>query len=607
MKRKWFFAVWLMVTGLVLTPLRIFGQTRIAVISDPHVISKELAVNPEAWETTVSNSRKLLEYSKEVFDGLMANFASEKPDILLISGDLTEDGGTESHKYVVNKLAELEAVGVKVYVIPGNHDIGTYLSKSDFADKYQAYGYDEDSEMDENSLSYACEPVPGLILIGIDSHTGELPEGTLDWICTQAEKAREAGKQVIAMMHHPLFPHISGGNLFIDTYTIADYETVRNRLADAGVKVVMTGHFHITDNAKDWNADQTAEIYDLNTGSTISYPCDYRVLTLSMSGDSPSLTVKKYRVTEVPSYEGDFQTLAKERLLTSAKSMVQNKLSTNSMAKSLTDEQKSELADLAVDLLVVHAEGDEQDASERDEIISRYTTFKNSLDFINKMLVGVIGDPMFNGALENTSNYGTDRAFQCSDGDLEIPLTDLRESVTLAADGWASFCSARDLTLPEDGVKGYIVTAISPKSASLQEVTSIPANTGVLLLGGNGETYRFDNAVEAPEPLVANLLLPVLEETEAPENAFVLACKNDVTGFYPVQKGVKIPAKKAYLVGSGSSEARMLSIVTNDGATGITSMPEETAPAAVYTLQGVRIVRLQKGVYIKDGKLIMVK
>lgn len=602
-------AVWLMVAGLALTPLQMLGQTKIAVISDPHVISEDLAENPGAWESTVSNSRKLLDYSKEVFDVLMAKFASEKPDILLISGDLTEDGGLKSHNYVAQELAKLEAAGVNVYVIPGNHDISKAMSTSSFKEKYQAFGYDEGSEKDVNSLSYACEPVPGLVLIGIDSQqNGALPEGTLNWVCTQAEKARQAGKQVIAMMHHPLFPHISGANLFIDTYTVADYETVRNRLADAGVKAILTGHFHFTDNAKDWNADKTAEIYDLNTGSTISYPCDYRMLTLALDGDSPSLTLKKYRVTEVPSYDGNFQEMAKQNLATSTKSQFKNKLSTNSLASVFTDEQKDELADLATDLIIVHAEGDEQNSPNKDDIKARYDAFKKSLGLLG-LAFSAIGDPLFYGALENTSNYGTtDRAFQCADDDLTIDdLPDLRESVTLAADGWSSFSSARDLTLPEDGLKGYIVTAVSTTSATLQEVTQVPANTGILLQGEGGKTYRLANASEAPEALADNLLLAALEETEAPANAFVLACKNDNTGFYPVQQGVKIPAQKAYLVGNGSSAVRMLSIVTNDDATGITSLAEESAPAAVYTLQGVRIANPQKGVYIKNGKLYIAK
>ena len=605
-KRFLFFALWLMVAGTMLTPLQASGQTKIAVISDPHVISEELAENGAAWETTVSGSRKLLDYSKEVFDVLMAKFVSEKPDILLISGDLTEDGGLKSHNYVAGELAKLEAAGMKVYVIPGNHDIGTSLSESSFAEKYHAFGYDEGSEMDANSLSYACEPVPGLVLIGIDSHSGALTGGTLNWVCTQAEKAREAGKQVIAMMHHPLFPHISGAEMFVESYAISDFETVRNRLADAGIRVILTGHFHVTDNAKDWNADKTAEIYDLNTGSTVSYPCDYRMLTLTLAGDNPSLRVKREKVTEVPS-NADFQTLAENRLRASvenqAKSVISKKISssTNPMAKLVSKDVQNKLAQLAGSVFIVHAEGDEDQSEEA-------TNLKDKLGGLASV-VSMLGfgdfNAMFNGVVENTSNYGRDRAFQCADDDLTIGLPDLRESVTLAADGWASFSSARDLTLPEDGLKGYIVTAVSSTSATLQEVMQIPANTGVLLQGTGETTYHLENAEDVPVIQDANLLQPALEETAAPANAFVLASKSGMTGFYPVQQGVKIPAQKAYLIASGTS-ARMLSI-SNNNATGITHQSEDTVPAAVYTLQGVRVVHPQKGVYIKNGKLYIAK
>ena len=98
-----------------------------------------------------------------------------------------------------------------------------------------------------------------------------------------------------------------------------------------------------------------------------------------------------------------------------------------------------------------------------------------------------------------------------------------------------------------------------------------------------------------------------MEETDAPANAYVLASKSDAIGFYPVQQGVKIPAQKAYLVVSGGSSARMLSIIGNDNTTGITLQSEVTAPAAVYTLQGVRVAHPQKGVYIKNGKLYIAK
>lgn len=160
------------------------------------------------------------------------------------------------------------------------------MSAEDFAEFYSGYGYGEyDSEYDENSPSYVAEPIENLVLLAIDSHTASVPAATLSWLCEKAKAARNEGKQVIAMMHHPLFPHITGADLFFNTYTIENNEAVRNALIDAGVNVILTGHFHTSDIAKDWNDDESKAVYDVNTCSLISYPCDYRLLTPAPDSD----------------------------------------------------------------------------------------------------------------------------------------------------------------------------------------------------------------------------------------------------------------------------------------------------------------------------------
>ena len=90
------------------------------------------------------------------------------------------------------------------------------------------------------SLSYVAEPVEGLVLLGIDSHTGSVPSATLTWLCNQANTASAQGKQVIAMMHHPLIEHIKGASNYIPTYTVGNPVAVRDALINAGVKVILT-------------------------------------------------------------------------------------------------------------------------------------------------------------------------------------------------------------------------------------------------------------------------------------------------------------------------------------------------------------------------------
>jgi len=106
-----------------------------------------------------------------------------------------------------------------------------------FAARYANYGYHANSERESTSLTYACEPIDGLVVIGIDSGTdANVSTTTLNWVVEKAAAARKAGKTVIAMMHHPLMPHFVGVDNFVATSVVSHYETVRNALADADVK-----------------------------------------------------------------------------------------------------------------------------------------------------------------------------------------------------------------------------------------------------------------------------------------------------------------------------------------------------------------------------------
>ena len=297
--------------------LKTWRDKRIVVISDTHVMAPELLVSEgEAWTNYISGHQKMLDYSQPLFDEMVAKIKDEiKPDLVLITGDLTKDGEQLSHKYVVNKLDELYAVGIPTLVIPGNHDRGaqaqanavsfdgastTPVAVADnnwFATQYANYGYGSSSERESTTLTYVCEPIEGLVVIGIDSGTeGTLSSTTLDWIVGKATAAKESGKEVIAMMHHPLIPHFTGVENFVEWAVVKNYETVRNTLADAGIRVVFTGHFHTSDIAMDKNADLSREIYDVTTGSLISYPCDYREVTLS--NDLSELSITTGHMTE---------------------------------------------------------------------------------------------------------------------------------------------------------------------------------------------------------------------------------------------------------------------------------------------------------------------
>ena len=293
------------------------GGKRIFVLSDVHVMAPELLVNDgKAFQEYVANDPKLLQYSAEVFDCMVDTIKKYAPDLVLIPGDMTKDGELVSHRVVAATLAKLRDDGIRVLLVPGNHDIdnpeGRYFdgdnrwpsertSPEMFAEIYHDYGYDEDAVRDPNSLSWICEPLPGLVIIGFDSNwyyknqykekgdpqdenttDGGIRTETLEWAMERADQAVAEGKMVVAMTHHNLIEHYDGQSVIAKPYVVDDWENVAKTFVAHGIRLVFTGHQHLQDIAKHYvNEERTDSIIDVSTGSTVSYPNPWRVIDVS--------------------------------------------------------------------------------------------------------------------------------------------------------------------------------------------------------------------------------------------------------------------------------------------------------------------------------------
>lgn len=292
---------------------------KIMVISDPHLLAPSLVGNSMATKQLAANDMKLVLESDLIVGRMVDEIIKEKPQLLLITGDLTFNGSRASHERLVSHLERLEQAGVRTLVIPGNHDINCPYSKSysgevaepvatvsseEFAQLYSRCGYGAGSKRDPNSLSYTCEPVDGLMLLCIDSNRysenrrgingekvvyhneGAVKPETQEWIKTQLDDAKAGGKRVIALMHHHLVEHIDGEAKLLPNYIVANHEQVAKVLRDGGVKVVFTGHLHITD------AATIDGITDVATGSASTYPLPMRTITVSPGLETLSIETR---------------------------------------------------------------------------------------------------------------------------------------------------------------------------------------------------------------------------------------------------------------------------------------------------------------------------
>lgn len=298
---------------------------RIAVMSDLHYLSPDMIADTEDFEHAFNSDRKLLKESSSVLHEMLERVRADKPDILLVSGDLTKDGEQECHAALAKQLQQLQqdVPGLKIYVINGNHDIRNYNAKNfntpdgkavpatrthpeDFKRIYD-FVYSDPTVIatftpaagnEAGSLSYVARPVEGLTVIamdtcryssdntsnGDDEHetSGAISADLEKWVIEQTAAAKARGDLVIGLEHHGLVPHFDVEPTILPMYLVNGYERIAQEYADAGMSAVFTGHMHAVDiAAMTTKAGNT--FYDIETGSALTYPCPIRFVDLRRS------------------------------------------------------------------------------------------------------------------------------------------------------------------------------------------------------------------------------------------------------------------------------------------------------------------------------------
>ena len=156
-----------------------------------------------------------------------------------------------------------------------------------------------------------------------------------------------------------------------------------------------------------------------------------------------------------------------------------------------------------------------------------------------------------------------------------------------------------------------IVTAYGAKydgsKIVLTPVTEIPANAGVIIEAAEG-TYKVPVLASAAALGSDNELL-VSDGTAEGDGThiFALGKKSGVVGFVRVKDGVKIPAGKAYLNIATPPAARDF-IGFDEEVTGVETVKQNAkADNQYFNLAGQRVAQPTKGLYIVNGKKVVIK
>ena len=193
--------------------------------------------------------------------------------------------------------------------------------------------------------------------------------------------------------------------------------------------------------------------------------------------------------------------------------------------------------------------------------------------------------------------------------------------VTIGAEGFATLCPTADVDFTSvSGVKAYIGSMFNRQTGvlTMTRAYDVPAGTGLMLKGEPG-TYSIPTCESFT--VVSNLLKGVIVATNinAIEDGYVNYVLNNGSqgvGFYKVgTAGASLEAGRAYLQipaeTASSRSALKLRFDDEDEATGIsaslTNSEERIVNSAVYDLQGRRVEQPQRGLYIRNGKKVVVK
>lgn len=177
----------------------------------------------------------------------------------------------------------------------------------------------------------------------------------------------------------------------------------------------------------------------------------------------------------------------------------------------------------------------------------------------------------------------------------------------------ATYSSPFPVNLP-DGVDAYIAKQ-DGENIVLQKITgALPANTGVILSSETAATPYIPTA-RTTEPLATetegNMLVATTgNAVETNVNAYILSKNGNTAVFKKLKSDARTIAQyKAYLELNGANSAQLMKFAfAGSDLTGIQNVTETSAKSkTAYDLAGRKVGKLQKGIYIVNGKKVIVK
>lgn len=185
------------------------------------------------------------------------------------------------------------------------------------------------------------------------------------------------------------------------------------------------------------------------------------------------------------------------------------------------------------------------------------------------------------------------------------------ESVSVSKVKFATYVPTFNVVVPADA-KVYTAKVNETKSAVvLTEVSagSVIAKGTPVLVGAEAGSYTFAASANEAAPVENNDLKAAADDTKGDgATIYALVEQDGKAVFAPLKEGVAVSLGHAYLELPAASATRFYSIQFGGETTGINEVNAAAkADGAYYTLQGVKTSKAAKGIYIHNGKKVVIK
>jgi 3',5'-cyclic AMP phosphodiesterase CpdA len=165
-----------------------------------------------------------------------------KPQFVIVTGDLVNKAGDAAQIAEYKRITAKLDRSIRVYSVPGNHDVGNEPTPETLARYREQFGPDY--------YSFQEGPVYGIVLNSVLIHSpqkaGDAPAQQEKWLRQELAKARQsgAGRHIVVFLHHPIFVENPGEP---DQYFNLPAErraALLELLEQHGVRYVFAGHHH---------------------------------------------------------------------------------------------------------------------------------------------------------------------------------------------------------------------------------------------------------------------------------------------------------------------------------------------------------------------------